>query len=527
MKPRITLVGTAMVLFMSCAKESEPVVPPDPPPVSPTYQRILSLQDTAMAAFNRLMSAHVDTAVAKDSLVRLFRADTSVSWAESGSQGVAVQYKSGIRGGIFLDPEDDPDETSWSGFKPGIYPEITPRTKRLAFFNVHYNERKVLADSIIRGYNARLGKVGFGLTTVRLGHDVTLNRLMHLSDSAYGVIHIYSHGWAWPTKTAIQEVYLMTGERKTDALVDAWFDELQAKQLMIANTTSMGHVFFASPAFLATYNNFQKDTTLIYGGFCYSYLGSWPNTMTNIAGAGAYFGFDWKVRTRWNAYWSVNLFKYLTDTLEAAPWTVGRWHTSSQDMGKWYWNAEEHRNVHILLAGNQDLALRRLPPDTTKKVPSGSFRISYVDYYYSCRSDSDRAYLGNWKYDYFKGSVAGNVFTATWGDTMRSGSDTLWSWYTLKAKITNRDVKADTITLTIDSKLYGTTTSRAVFRVTNLPIYAIYDNSYEYKLTGLDCAPHLALAYTETWAGSSCNPSIRKYNVKSDTILRFYLTRYD
>ena len=527
MRGKIVLAIATGMMLVSCADDDAPVTPPDQPAVSPVYQRIIALQDSALSAFTRIVAAHRDSAAAKDSLVRLFQADTSVSWAQSGSQGVAVLYKSGIRGGLFLDPEDDPESTPWSMGRPWLAPDATPRTKRVAFFNVHYNERKAFADSIIRGYNARLGNVGFGLTTVRLGHDVTLSRLMHLADSAYGVVHIYSHGWAWPSKHAIQEVYLMTGERKTDATVDAWFDELQAKQLMIANTPTMGHVFFASPAFVATYNNFRKDTTLIYGGFCYSHLGSWPSTMVEIAGAGSYFGFDWKVRTRWNAYWSVNLFKYLCDTVEAAPWTVDRWLTSSQDMAKWYWNAEDNRNVHILLRGNPDLALRRLPPDTVTRVPSASFRISYVDYYYGGSSDSDRANLGNWKYDYVKGAVSGNVFTAAWGDTMRTWSDTLWSWHTLRAKIVNRELKADTITLIVDSKLYWGCTSRAVFRVTNLPVYAQYGNSYEYKLTGLDCAPHLSLAYTEWSPEGERIKYIRKFNVRTDTILRLYLTRYD
>lgn len=527
MRQRIFLVVAATVLLISCETSEDPITPPSQPPVSPTYRTIITLQDTAMAVFHRLVAASADTQAAMDSVVRLFRADTSVAYAEAGTQGVAVEYRSGIRGGIFLDPEDEPEAPAWMKPDPLRLPDITPRTKRLAFFNVHYNERKWYADSIMRGYTARLGKVGFGLTTVRLGNEVTLNRLMHLSDSAYGVVHLYSHGWAWPTKTAIQEVYLMTGERKTNTLVDTWLDELQAKQLMIAHVGAMGPVFFVSPAFMATYNNFRKDTTLVYGGFCYSNLGTWPSTMINTAGAGGYFGFDWKVRTRWNALWSVNLFKHLCDTLESTPWTIGRWHTSSSEMPKWYWNAEDNRNVHILLSGNQDLALRRLPPDTTVNRPSASFRISYIDYYFSCRTDSDRAYLGNWQYSFIKGSMASNVFTAVWADTIRSGSDTLWSRYTLRAKVPNRQVRADSITLTIDSKLYWGCTSRASFTVTNLPVFAVYGNSYEYKLTGLACAPLLALSSIETCPGSTCNTTIRRFNCRSDTILRFYITRYD
>ena len=38
--------------------------------------------------------------------------------------------------------------------------------------------------------------------------------------SGYGIIHIYSHGMAWPDDEHIQEVYVMTGEPVKDDITE-------------------------------------------------------------------------------------------------------------------------------------------------------------------------------------------------------------------------------------------------------------------------------------------------------------------
>jgi|GEM_PF-3475727 len=54
---------------------------------------------------------------AMDSVLALFLKDTLVAWGKTSSQGIAIQSKNGIRGGIFLDTDDMPDNTGFSGSK--------------------------------------------------------------------------------------------------------------------------------------------------------------------------------------------------------------------------------------------------------------------------------------------------------------------------------------------------------------------------------------------------------------------------
>ncbi|MBK7092628.1 MAG: hypothetical protein IPH59_13065 [bacterium] len=53
------------------------------------------------------MLATLDTTATKDSLVKLFESDTAnVLSASANTQGVVVEYKNGMRGGVLLDPLD-------------------------------------------------------------------------------------------------------------------------------------------------------------------------------------------------------------------------------------------------------------------------------------------------------------------------------------------------------------------------------------------------------------------------------------
>ncbi len=93
----------------------------------------------------------MDTTSAKDSIVKVIEADTSVNWAESNSQGIVIQYNSGMRGGIILDFEDDPLGTDPPGFNltnnnslnKGSQSNYTiPFNKRTVLINPHYYERE-------------------------------------------------------------------------------------------------------------------------------------------------------------------------------------------------------------------------------------------------------------------------------------------------------------------------------------------------------------------------------------------------
>ena len=111
MKSLTTLALTSCVLFLfnSCNKEDDTSIPPAPP-VEEVNEVVINPQEERYDLFTDLVTT-MDTASAIDSVLTLFLQDPNVSWAVSGRQGIAVKYKNGIRGGIFIDPLRHPEIT--------------------------------------------------------------------------------------------------------------------------------------------------------------------------------------------------------------------------------------------------------------------------------------------------------------------------------------------------------------------------------------------------------------------------------
>ena len=145
-------------------------------------------------------------------------------------------------------------------------------------------------------YNDIFPRVGFTKPEIYLNGKATLDLFTSLS--GYGIIHIYSHGWAWPSKWNTTEVYLMTGETIDPVTSQKYEKELYDGNIpLIKNHGTFEH-YWLHPDFFASKNNFEKDSTIFYGGFCFSFLGGWPDKILNKSKALAYTGFTWKVLNR-------------------------------------------------------------------------------------------------------------------------------------------------------------------------------------------------------------------------------------
>jgi hypothetical protein len=64
------------------------------------------LQETAFENYTTWLGT-MDSLEAINQLQQFFLSDASVTSATIGSQGIAVQYSNGMRGGIFINPEDN------------------------------------------------------------------------------------------------------------------------------------------------------------------------------------------------------------------------------------------------------------------------------------------------------------------------------------------------------------------------------------------------------------------------------------
>ncbi len=325
-------------------------------------ENILTIQESLGNDLEE-MFALLDTTAVKDSLVKLFESDTAnVLSAVANEQGVVVEYKNGMRGGVLLDPLDiggtapSAPTSKRSATTPtsASYANHRPVSNKTIFLNPHYFERQAHANPLIAQANAGFAKTGYSNFEVFTNNQCTVEKFASLT--GYGVVHIYSHGMAWPNSANIKEVYLMTGEVATAATTTKYFSNIKAGRIPIV-VYNAANRYFVSPSFVAHNNSFHDDTTFVYLGFCYSWLGNWQDTLINVAGAGACVGFDWSVYTSWNAMWAQHLYHDLCDTTELSPMELSYWRDHAPRIDNTYWDPEDNRWVSIWNQGHSDLVM--------------------------------------------------------------------------------------------------------------------------------------------------------------------------
>jgi hypothetical protein len=320
------------------------------------YNNVLALQDQASESFETWILS-MDTATALNQVQQLFIHNASVSSATLGSQGIAVEYTNGMCGGIFLNPKDVPHGGL---MKPNDFPKIPPPVKTLQsrvnikkaiFINPSYWERSVYADWIIQWYNVYLPKVFYTLQDVYKNQDASVERFTELA--GHGFIHIYSHGFAWPEENNIRDVYLMTGEvANLTSTLNYWNDILSRTIIITTTKNSSGwkNIYLINKDFIAGHNDFKKDTIVFYGGFCYSFRGTWSQLTTKFA-KGSYAGFTWSVQTDKNAAWAVSMINWLCDTTAKPPYTCGNWYMGA-DPPKSYYDSTDKKIVSTVFLDN-------------------------------------------------------------------------------------------------------------------------------------------------------------------------------
>ena len=366
----LLLLGLVSALFLAACSSDDGPAAPDREPAYTAEEveaMIVQPQTDRKTVLDDLIGGGMSQMAAADSVVQLFLADPNVATAEADSHGIGVLYANGMVGGIVWDPQDAPEQPG-----PELLRHDTPlgataagkaTPKEAVFLNSHYSDRTAYADPIRDNYGNLLEDAGYGVLNVFLDDDVTLEQYTQLG--GHRIVHIYSHGCAWPTKENLQEVYLLSGESFSLDTYTTYWEEVEDGKLALMLWGGEGNKFLVSPQFISKHNNFGSDT-LIYGGFCFSFLGSWPE-MFAMEGAGGYFGFDWSVYTSYNAAWNRDLIALLLDTSADPPNTVNDWYNN--DMVKWYRDTGADRIVHINYQGEQMLTLLDDPhPECSETV---------------------------------------------------------------------------------------------------------------------------------------------------------------
>jgi hypothetical protein len=490
MKRIFTLLATALLLVLigSCSKKSSN--PSDDDPTQKELQKIDSLMTTQADLDSTLQEliVQMDSTAAKDSVVKILRADPNVQQAQSTSQGVTIQYTNGIRGGIFLDPKDGEVPSD----KIGVIPSQAlgssdatgrkPVSKKTKFLNPSYWERSQYAVPLLAAADAAFPKAGFNIFERLVNGGCTVDEFASLT--GYGIVHIYSHGWAWPNDVSIREVYLLTGESVTQATTTKYLADIQKGKIMMGMYHGANR-YWISPSFFAAHNDFHDDTTLVYLGFCYSLCGGWQDTLTQIAGAGACVGFDWHVFTNWNAAWARHLYTQMCDTSLAKPMTVYNWWYAESDTDNTYWDSEQHcqRWVNVESRGYSDLVLWSMVKIASISPDSGA-----VDIPVTIRG-SGLGYSQGTSTVTFGGIVAE---IAEWSDTL------------IVAQVPFEATSGDVV-VTV-----GTETSNAVhYKVTN-PIHTLMKctSQHTFTLNGPNHDYSFELVYEMAFNGSVEGPGL-------------------
>ena len=415
------LLITTTLFWTACSKtEDEGWTDED----KASYEEVISLQKEVSNNLDEWFLS-MDSLDAINMAYQSFTDAPTVSEAFINSQGIAVQYVNGMRGGIFLNPRDEDLDKSSELLTNVLRDDnsgnlkTTVNNRSMILLNPHYYERSHYTDQIYDISLSNLNRVGIDLADFYKNEEATVDRFTELSN--YGIIQIYSHGWAYPSETNIEQIYLLTGETANDKTTEKYWSDLSSGNLPIVAVSSLDNKYYISKEFIANHNDFSLDTVMFFGGFCYSFLGDWPDLADSFA-RGAYLGFDWSVLTFFNANMSVNSMALMSDTSKSQPMNIEAW-MDDPDLEKSFWHKLDNRTVHILYAGDSDLTLWgdisvKIITQSSDGKPVSTPGEAGIAYPFKCEVVSDISEL-EYVWDIGDGSSpfsASNAVNITWSE---------------------------------------------------------------------------------------------------------------
>ena len=320
--------------------------------------KIVALQDKAGVYYIE-WSKTMDSASVVQKLQKYFLSDPIVESSTIGNQGIFVEYSNGMAGGFFWGIYNSYKKKSMEEYKSQSPPPSENNLKSLVnrkksiFIDPAYWQFSYWDEYVIQRYRSCLPKVGFSLPIEYLNSDANLECFTNLS--GYGIVNFFSHGWPVPSDSNIKDVYLMTGEKANTLSATKYIKDLKLRNI-IYGTTSISNseiatVWWINENFIASHNDFSKDTVLFYGGFCYSLLGNWDQLPSKCAKTkGAFLGFNNAVIAPWCSELAISLIDSLCNTYVELPYSPEKWILGPNP-------PKSFGNVIINCIGDKDLTL--------------------------------------------------------------------------------------------------------------------------------------------------------------------------
>lgn len=317
----------ALLIFGACSEKTTP--PPDPPDEQPEppYSNYIEFQAAFGEKFEELSeSLGRDEAIAAiyDSL-RSY--SDFVSTALLTDQGINIVYTDGSRGGIFMEPEDMPTVVSAAPkrnrSKDAVAADDVPLGERAIFICPIYSERRFYADSILTVMESELLKVGFSTVEAVFDDECTMERFANLDDA--GILHIYTHALAWPTKSRVENVYIMTGQRYWQVVAERYSKLFKRNALVAVYVPGRGNIVFMNQAAFSDLNSFHSDRTFVFLSCGYTAEVNWMVNLRFGDGAGCCLGYDWITPADSNLRWATELYKDCCDTTVTHELSISDW----------------------------------------------------------------------------------------------------------------------------------------------------------------------------------------------------------
>ena len=304
-----------LLFFAACSDKSTP--PDDPPDNQPNLNLMdfAEFQSELGAKYEGLLEL-LEATQAKDSIYNLIKNSNGfVSKSFVTDQGINIIYTDGSYGGIFMDPEDNPTIAAYSEKRPPSESsalDLYPRGERAIFLCPVYSNRYFYADSILSVMRTELSKTGFPVIETYLDENCGVEQFRNIENA--GILHIYTHSLAWPKKSAIEDVYIMTGDTLTQNLSVMHSGEFEEHTLACMYVPFKGNVLFMNQNSFSSFNNFYNNKTFLFLSFGYASTVDWLTDLRFGDGAGCCLGYDWRVFADSNLYLVTKFYSECCDT---------------------------------------------------------------------------------------------------------------------------------------------------------------------------------------------------------------------
>lgn len=451
-----------------------------------SYEDVISLQNEISNNLDEWFLS-MDSLDAINMAYQSFTDASSVTETTINRQGIAVQYTNGMRGGLFLKGKLFDYKKSTSSNHGNGDPNTVSNLKsivngrKVLQMDAAYSQFAYYTDQVHNINSQNLSKVGMSITDYLKNSEVTVDRLTQLT--GYGIVDMSGHGLAWPKESNITDIYYMTGETVSENTSKKYWDELKTGNIPVMKTHLLNYnVYFVSPDFISNYNDFSNDTIFFYGGFCYSFLGGWPDIIDGF-GDGAYLGFDWYVQGFHCANWDINSIALMSDTSKSEPMNLENWMNDGA-VDKSY--NDEGRTISIHYAGDGNLSLWgdisinliALSDDGAPVSTPGEAGVAYP---FRCEVVSSITEL-EYTWDIGNGSspvTASNAVNITWSEDGQ---------YVLKVDVKDKS----------NGNIIGTATANVQIGNDDILDFILSCNTIQFS-----CGPQEAIQFSPPYSGQS------------------------